>query len=93
MTLGVIILLLAVIVGVGTRIIGRPSTNSLPARTTATPSKYPNFKGIYQFGSSYSTLAANPYIAGTTWAFTGRSLSRRMGSIIGALLIRLWPPG
>ncbi len=71
MTVGVIILLLvAVIVGVGTRIL--TSTNKPPtlsATSTPTSQKYPNFKGIYQFGSSYSTLATNPYIAGAHLGF------------------------
>jgi Beta-galactosidase len=77
--LGLIVLLVAIMVGVGTRIIGRPSTKSLPARSTATTQQYPKFKGIYQFGSSYSTLATNPYIAGAHLGFYWSQLEPQKG--------------
>ncbi len=79
-TLGVVILLLAVIVGVGTRILSsirKPPT--LSVTTTPTSQKYPNFKGIYQFGSSYSTLATNPYIAGAHLGFYWSQLEPQKG--------------
>jgi Beta-galactosidase len=83
MTLGVIILLLvAVIVGVGTRIFsstGRPPTGTLSATTTATAQQYPNFKGIYQFGSNSSTLASNPYIAGAHLGYYWSQLEPQKG--------------
>ena len=82
MTLGVISLLLAVIVGVGVGIfssLGRPSTNSLPARATATVQQYPNFKGIFQFGTNSSTLASNPSIAGTHLGYYWSQLEPQKG--------------
>ena len=82
MTLGVISLLLIVIVGVGVGIFsssGRPPTNSLPARATATAQQYPNFKGIFQFGSNSSTLASNPSIAGAHLGYYWSQLEPQQG--------------
>jgi Beta-galactosidase len=81
-TLGVIILLLAaVIVGVSTRVFfsSKGPTKSLPARITTTAQQYPNFKGIYQFGSNLSALAANPYIAGAHLGFYWSELEPQQG--------------
>ncbi len=64
--LGVIVLVLAaLVIGVIKLVFppGKP-TNSLPARITPSGQQYPNFKGIYQFGSNASNLASNPSIAG-----------------------------
>ena len=81
MTLGVVILLLvAVIVGVGTRILSstkKPPT--LSATTTPNAHKYPNFKGIFQFGSNSSTLASNPSIAGAHLGFYWSQLEPQQG--------------
>lgn len=81
MTLGVISLLLIVIVGIGVGVfslLGRPSTKSLPARATATV-QYPNFKGVFQFGSNSSTLASNPSIAGTHLGYYWSQLEPQQG--------------
>lgn len=82
MAVGVISLLLLVIVGVAVGIfssLGRPSTGSLPARSTATAQQYPNFKGIFQFGSNSSTLASNPSIAGTHLGYYWSQLEPQKG--------------
>jgi Beta-galactosidase len=85
MTLGVISLLLAaVIVGVGTRVLSslqKPSVGTLSARATATATaqQYPNFKGIYQFGSNLAGLASNPYIAGAHLGYYWSQLEPQQG--------------
>src|SRR5690348_15267441 len=84
MTLGMISLLLLVIAGVGVGIfssLGKPSTESLPARTTATATtqQYPNFKGIFQFGGNPSTFASSPYVAGIHLGYYWSQLEPQKG--------------
>lgn len=82
MTLGLILLLLIAIAGVGVGIFStlrKPSTKSLPARSTATTQQYPNFKGIFQFGSNASTLASNPSIAGAHLGYYWSQLEPQQG--------------
>lgn len=75
-----ILLLLALIVGVSKIFFpaGKP-TKSLGSQTTPTAQQYPNFKGMYQFGSNSSALATNPAIAGGHLGYYWSQLEPQQG--------------